>query len=225
MTDLAADSVRKEADPLGKAEPQMKTPPGREERKRSNITNLIITLVLLLLVVWQLGLFDTARSFINLNLMSPQPKPLPTNFIILVPDIGSTLNPAAGEATLRFINSANSEVKITGIEVEKIGGNKCLLTTKLPLTVASGEKFSVTAAGCGQMGEKRMTRITVNISAVTSLKSKALAESSSTGPLPINGLSKNQQIEFKKNLVNQLDRLNNSDKPVKFESSGTLTVS
>lgn len=223
MTGIEANPAGKGADSQLMAEPSAETP--HEGRKRPTLRNYLITAALILLVAWQLGLIGAVSSFISMSLMSPQPKPLPQNFNILVPDFESTLDPATGVANLRFFNSGNSAVEITGIEVTRIDGKKCQLTTKLPLKAASGEKIGVTASGCQEAGEKKMGRIAVNIQATTSLKSKALAESSSAGPLPAKGLPEGQQIEFRKVLEAELSKLNNSDQPIRFVSSGTLMVS
>lgn len=196
------------------------------KNRKATKKDFAITAVILLLIAWQLDLASLAKSFIYDTILHTPPKPVPQNFNIIMPQGQGIIDPDSLDAIIGFENTGQDMATINNITITNPDTGKCQQKIKTPLTVDAGKKFTVTAANCGKKGSMTglRARITVDMYGSTSLRSKILSDPYMMGPIPRSSITDEQQNQLRKNMEEQINRLQSSNQQVPFRSSGAIIV-
>jgi hypothetical protein len=199
--------------------------PARKPLRRARKIDLIISVVLLAVFLWQIGFLTYAVEFIT-NAASPQgPQKIRENFMVVVPTGDPTITASTGEVLITLNNSVEDKVTVRNVTLRNIGaGMDCQLKTRLPFIMEPGRLTNITAVNCAPKDAKpqRMARIGVVVSGKAPLKSKLLSDKRMTTPLISYNLTDEQKEKTQDQIRKNILALKNAAAVVDFSSSGTL---
>lgn len=112
--------------------------------------NHILVLAFIVVVLWQVGVFDGIGDFIDRS----SERRIEQNFNTVTPRGNTTLKAGSGELTAAFINSAADMVTVEEITVKNLDGGQCAIKNKIPFELASNEEFNIKASNCAKPNAK-----------------------------------------------------------------------
>lgn len=164
-----------------------KKDPGKKSKlKRTNKINYIITLAVLLVIFWELGIFTSIGVFFQGLSWGSSSISIPQDFKVIEPDYESSIDRSSGKAWIRLVNRGVDEAIITRLEVLNAkNGQACEIDEAFPKTVDSGDKLDVYISGCGisSMSYDQMLSLGIFIDLKTTFRNRMYVEN----PQSING--------------------------------------
>jgi hypothetical protein len=193
-------------------------------RKRAGRKEYAITFAVLAYFIWQFGLVGSAYSLF-IGLLPETPPEISQNFNVIQPGIRFQLEAASGDLSAEFKNVGIDNATVNSIYVRDLDGGRCQVDTALPLTLAEGQLFNVTARGCaGSALAGRSYNVGFIFNGTTTVRTRFMSdEQILTGPAGRSGTNPRDMDRMRSQIQEQLKYMDGGLASVEFTSMGTLT--
>jgi hypothetical protein len=193
--------------------------------RKPTAKDYLLTALLLVVLIWELGLLDLALEYSNTILKASQPVSVIQRFHVVTPIGGIDATPALDTLTAVFQNSGTDPVTVKTIEVYNMRGSRpCAVQTRLPLVLERHDILNLTASGCGISESSPGTGFSfgVILKGQTTLRSVFTSDDAMVSP--VSGvISEEQKENLRQQRVEQLRGMKEADKVLELTSSGKMT--